>query len=456
MWRYLVLNCLWFALLFFVNFFGSTRSRRFVLFGFFSAAATLAFVRAVDPFVWMYYFAASLLVFWGSYQFKRWAHAPADALDEDLSILTRKFDAETSRLAQKSAETGVIARQADEITHLCEKIKQMSQSLDRLETFLVFGEALAKNFIFDSIKLLFLDDSPRAPRQPEQVFHLFYTDFQASYDRSSYLRDASRVKGELFEFDKNILAALIERGKPLNAVGATGREAFKAASSFVAYPVLLNGQVFAALFIMGVNEKDAPIVSILAESFIAEMQRVKLYERVETLAVTDGLTGVSVRRHLIERLEEELDRSRRLGLKLSFLMIDIDDFKRFNDRYGHLVGDVVLKEAAQTIRKNIREVDLVGRYGGEEFGVFLIETDESGAFFVAERIRHAIADRSYKAYDESLRLTVSIGCSTCVGGATDAAELIENADAALYEAKRHGKNRVRTAGINQRNEKGDT
>jgi diguanylate cyclase (GGDEF)-like protein len=123
-------------------------------------------------------------------------------------------------------------------------------------------------------------------------------------------------------------------------------------------------------------------------------------------------------------------------------MIDVDFFKHFNDDYGHLVGDVVLKEVAQTIKKNIREVDLVGRYGGEEFGVLLIETGESEAFLVAERIRRSVEGKKYKAYDENLKITVSIGCATYSASLFEASLLIDSADAALYQAKRMGRNRV--------------
>ncbi|HET7091888.1 MAG TPA: GGDEF domain-containing protein, partial [Thermomicrobiales bacterium] len=97
---------------------------------------------------------------------------------------------------------------------------------------------------------------------------------------------------------------------------------------------------------------------------------------------------------------------------------------------------------AETVKRSIREVDLVGRYGGEEFAVFLIETDESGAFFVAERIRRAVAERTYRAYDEDLRVTVSIGCATRTRPEETPASILDAADAALYEAKRLGKNRV--------------
>jgi diguanylate cyclase (GGDEF)-like protein len=200
---------------------------------------------------------------------------------------------------------------------------------------------------------------------------------------------------------------------------------------------------------MEVRKKDIPTLSILTERFVWEAQRVKLYEKVETLAITDGLTGVFVRRHLLERLEGELDRSRRFGFKFSFLMIDIDRFKDFNDHYGHLVGDVVLKQVAETIRKNVREIDLVGRYGGEEFAVLLIETDEPGALFVAERIRKAMEEKVFEAYDERLSVTISAGCSSYSPALNTSALIVDAADSALYRAKRQGRNRVCLSPLSQ-------
>ncbi len=123
-------------------------------------------------------------------------------------------------------------------------------------------------------------------------------------------------------------------------------------------------------------------------------------------------------------------------------MIDIDDFKTHNDRYGHLVGDAILRETAHLIRDNVREVDLVGRYGGEEFSAILIDTDQDQAMFIAERIRKSIAEHRFRIYDEDLHLTVSVGFATYSSRIKGANEMVEWADSSLYQAKRQGKNRV--------------
>ena len=123
-------------------------------------------------------------------------------------------------------------------------------------------------------------------------------------------------------------------------------------------------------------------------------------------------------------------------------MIDIDNFKQFNDRYGHLVGDAILRQVAKTISQAVRQIDFIGRYGGEEISVVLAETNKEQANFAAERIRQAITAQVIKVYDEELKVTASIGVSTFPDNALNMQNLIEMADQALYLAKETGKNKV--------------
>ena len=182
--------------------------------------------------------------------------------------------------------------------------------------------------------------------------------------------------------------------------------------------------------------------SILDSQLALQLKKVTLYESVEKLSITDGLTEIYLRRYFIDRLSEEIERSRRLKLKFSILMIDIDHFKNCNDRYGHMVGDAALREIASIIKNNVREIDLAARYGGEEFTVLLPETGRDGALHVAERIRKACEDRLISAYDENLKFTVSIGISVYPENAKDSGLLIEKADKAMYRSKEAGRNQV--------------
>lgn len=123
-------------------------------------------------------------------------------------------------------------------------------------------------------------------------------------------------------------------------------------------------------------------------------------------------------------------------------MIDIDNFKQFNDRYGHLVGDAILRQVSKTIRAMVRQIDFIGRYGGEEISVVLAETNREQASYAAERIRQAIAEEVIKVYDEELKVTASMGVATFPDNASTLKDLIEMGDQALYLAKETGKNKV--------------
>ena len=190
----------------------------------------------------------------------------------------------------------------------------------------------------------------------------------------------------------------------------------------------------------GVPDKDKEKFVILAHQFALAYRRIKLYKDIERLAITDGLTAVYTRRYFTERFEEEINRARARRTKLAFLMLDVDHFKMVNDQYGHLTGDEVLKEIGGIIKENIREIDIAGRYGGEEFCVVLPDTDIDGAMAVAERIRKAAEGRVIKAYDTALRITISIGLSVYPGDGKMMEELIDKADWSLYRAKSQGRN----------------
>jgi diguanylate cyclase (GGDEF)-like protein len=172
------------------------------------------------------------------------------------------------------------------------------------------------------------------------------------------------------------------------------------------------------------------------------VERIKLYEKIQELSIYDSLTSIYNRRYFMYRFSNEFDRAKKFKFNVSFLMIDIDYFKKVNDTYGHLVGDVILREIAALIGRSIREIDFAARFGGEEFSVVLPETDKAGAIMVAERIRSKIGNRRIKAFDESLMVSVSIGVASFPQNTLYSDVLAEVADKALYKAKAAGRNRV--------------
>jgi diguanylate cyclase (GGDEF)-like protein len=165
-------------------------------------------------------------------------------------------------------------------------------------------------------------------------------------------------------------------------------------------------------------------------------------EELHRLSITDELTGLHNRKHMMETLAMEVARALRYDKQFSILMIDIDDFKQYNDTYGHLAGDQALRELGAFLRESLRTEDYAARYGGEEFLLLLPETAAEGAGHLAERLRRRLEERAIGAMDGHDGITVSIGVAAFPTNGTDPETLIYRADAAMYQAKKAGRNRV--------------
>ena len=173
----------------------------------------------------------------------------------------------------------------------------------------------------------------------------------------------------------------------------------------------------------------------------------RLVHELESLSRTDALTGAGNRRAFDEALAQEVSRAKRHGQALGLVMLDIDHFKRVNDTHGHQGGDQVLHAVAVTLRATLREGDLLYRYGGEEFAVLLPYAPASGAMAAAERMLREIAARPIRVGNTDLRVTASAGVTSVTGADLDGSRLVSRADAALYEAKKAGRNCVRGGGL---------
>ncbi len=165
--------------------------------------------------------------------------------------------------------------------------------------------------------------------------------------------------------------------------------------------------------------------------------------KLRALSITDGLTELFNHRHVHELLQDEYDRSRRTMEPLAVAMLDLDRFKQVNDNYGHPTGDVILYETAQILRETAREIDMVGRYGGEEFIVILPNTDEEEAANLADRIRLRVEEYVFRDEPHEVKMTVSSGVASHAASEIESPELLlKRADQALYAAKEGGRNRV--------------
>lgn len=190
---------------------------------------------------------------------------------------------------------------------------------------------------------------------------------------------------------------------------------------------------------------DLRLLDIISDLGAVAIQNTMLYQETEILAITDGLTGLFVHRHFQERFDQEISRALWSNSRLAFLMVDIDNFKGYNDKYGHIAGDIVLKQIARLISESCNPGDIVARYGGEEFGVILVETDRGDALKTAERIRKRIEEEKFMLRREATRVNISGGIAFFPEDEREKEGLIRKADLALYKAKSKGKNRICTS-----------
>lgn len=189
--------------------------------------------------------------------------------------------------------------------------------------------------------------------------------------------------------------------------------------------------------------ENVRLLTTIADLGAVAIENAQLYEKIEDLAIRDGLTGLFLRRHFLKRLSHELKRDRRKKSPLSFLMFDLDYFKKYNDKYGHMAGDIVLK----TLSMMLMDVfcspgDMICRYGGEEFAVFLPDCSQDQARKLAEELRKRIAGQSIMFRRQKTNVSISVGIAVFPDHADVKDDLIEKADMALYKAKDKGRNRV--------------
>lgn len=219
--------------------------------------------------------------------------------------------------------------------------------------------------------------------------------------------------------------------------------------SLICIPLVTKGAIHGILYLddfkpRSFEQNRMSLISVLASFAAMAIENAKLHHETRQMAVTDALTGLHNRRYFEKVLPQELERARRYGLSLSLLLIDADNFKKFNDTYGHPMGDRILATIGRSVRRILRSVDFAFRYGGEEFVVILPETAVDSACKVAERIRQRIIADSTKVLcrDVAEPVTVSTGIACYPHDAEDAASLVGVADNLLYQAKGAGKNRI--------------
>ncbi|MBI2471711.1 MAG: diguanylate cyclase [Planctomycetes bacterium] len=255
---------------------------------------------------------------------------------------------------------------------------------------------------------------------------------------------------------RGLLGAVIKKGQTIRLDDATNDlrsiklpENHPPIRTLLGVPLVTNsGTVSGGLFLANKanNERftleDEEILLTISYQASVAIENARLYGQVQQLAITDGLTGLLNHKEFHRRLDDTIEGSKRYHYAVSLLMIDIDNFKQFNDTYGHQVGDHVLKTVADIIQAQTRAVDVCARYGGEEFAVIIRDADASQPFILSERIRSIVYAYPIRHNGIQSQLSVSIGIACLPRDAYNAEDLIKRADEALYMAKETGRNKV--------------
>ena len=285
--------------------------------------------------------------------------------------------------------------------------------------------------------------------------------FQTIENRLKYIQDHNQALANSIETESAIYEVSKELSKStdeesiLNAFKEKISGIFNTPECFFSDDQLIKNNIDYSLFKFSAKEQktrylaikdsgkiDRAKMAVLLIQLELSLKRARLFAEIQEISITDGLTGLYARGYFLERLKQELARSKHNNYPLSFLLIDVDNFKTYNDTYGHITGDAILKEIAKILKYSLRQIDMCARYGGEELCILLPETDKGGSFLVAQRLCLSVEEARIRVYNENIRCTISIGVSVYPDDAQAVSGLIDKADKALYQAKAQGRNRV--------------
>ena len=360
-----------------------------------------------------------------------------DIQSEDLKQRISRFlkhiasDLEILRLREK-------VKQQSEVTKAVQKFNQALNQMDSEDFWLVLAQKSAELMRAERSSILIYDENS------EQFIVKAAVGNRAKIIKTlDNQRIGKRISQNVFRSGR----PLVIKNAAKSGFALSPREWDYKTDSFISYPIIIGGKKIGVLNITdkvgggSYDESDLELLNTLAPQIALALDRTSLIRKAgefQQLSITDPLTGLVNRRYLQERITEELNRSQRHGYPVSFLMIDVDSFKSYNDNFGHPEGDKALQIVGQCLRSALRGADIAARYGGEEFAILLPQTTFKEAQIIAERIRRKVEKTQFP----NRQVTVSIGLSTATTETKTADEFIETADKALYLAKEKGRNRI--------------
>lgn len=337
-----------------------------------------------------------------------------------------------------------VGRSADEVIHdlaLLYKIGQgISTTIDLQELLDRVTDLVQRHLALREFAVLLLDDERRYLRV--RAAYGFQED---DHVQDMVFRVGEGISGEVARSGTMILVPDTHADPRYLHYRRESRERGALVSIPLEYKQEILGVVnFGRRGARSFSDSDTQLLQLVANQISIAIANARLYSQTRELAIRDDLTGLYNRRHFLEVLQVEWKRALRFRRGLAVLMIDVDHFKAFNDTHGHLYGDEVLRQIADILRRNLREVDTLARFGGEEFIALLPDTDKAGALHVGEKLRRIVDAERFPVPDSTIfqSLTISVGVSVYPDDALQIDDLIDHADVGLYEAKDGGRNRV--------------
>ena len=370
------------------------------------------------------------------------------------SKIDRKFDQKDQRTLTLFAQQAAIAIENAQL------FEQISSALTNTETLYQSSRALiatenlndllqnlveqvASTLPADRVILITLDT------QKEEITHYVIGGVRNMFlEHVSYQELMDGLTGWVMRECKPVLSHYKEADPREKPHVQKTREEFRC-GSIIVVPLFYRQEIIGTLTAIhsldsDYSQNDVGLLETIASHAAIAIKNAQLFEEIQELAKTDDLTGINNRRQLFNLGNNEFNRSRRYQHPFSVIMLDIDNFKKINDSYGHAVGDEVLRFLAQICQENIREIDILGRYGGEEFVILLPNTQLNQGISTADRLRVQVEKSQVNTSIGELCLTISLGVAEISKNTPNLAALIDQADTALYFAKEQGKNRVET------------
>jgi len=354
----------------------------------------------------------------------------ANHFDNDTIDLMTLFSTQASMALQNARLYSLERKRARQLEVINAIAQQTTAVLDQEELLVKACGLIQRSFRVGHVSVLLRDDDGLVLRASQG-------DFTASAPPGGPLPASDGLWGQALAAGKTLIDNDVRTGSEPGL--------HQEARSRMCVPLVSFGQALGVLVLeseqtASFQESDVGSLEAVADICATAIQNAHYVDRVKQLAYLDGLTGIFNRRFFELRITEELDRARRFHSGMAVLMVDIDQFKRLNDDFGHLLGDEVLRQVSSIFCQQLRKIDVVCRYGGEEFSILLSQTNAQHALAVAEKLRRLVENWQFPGVARPV--TISAGVATFPEHGTSRDDLVKSADAGLYSAKQGGRNRV--------------